>query len=1139
MYGQNHVQNNLFASQIYVQDCKFTISDQYILNSSIVLLDRNNKVIDSNKYSFKDNEITITNCIDSFYILKYRFLRINHPLKYSLIDSTQLKKVVKDVAIGYDLTPDFIYKKEALIDSKSLDYNGSFSRGFSVGNAQSLVPNSKFDIQLNGELAEGIKINAAISDENIPIQAEGNTQVLQEFDRVFINLSKNRTQVMAGDYVLPKPNSYFMNYFKKLKGLGAYTEIKQGNNEIKTGVNVANSRGKFARQTLANKEGNQGPYKLTGNNNERFIIVLSGTEKIYFNGELLKRGQEYDYVIDYNLAEIIFSPNRLIARETRIIMEFEYTDINYYRTLYTINTNYIKKNTDINFNFYSEQDSKKSPSQIDLDSTAISILEKSGDESSMYGIPSTRQLNNDDVNNVRYEQVENPNFPTDNIKYFLVFNTDINKAQYTASFSEVGKNKGSYQIDQSQSLNGRVYKFVGKNNGNYEPILQLIPPEKKQMMNLSIAQKIGKHHQLYGDFSSSHFDKNTFSLNGNDDDNGLAAYLKIEGSPILSKNKKDSTTLYYNVSVENANKNFKPLNQYRKAEFIRDWNYKPSDKGELENIMRTQVGIVRNKNKILFGFNELKVGRIYKGQNFNIDFLLYHKGLELKGSPSLTTTSEQRLSSNFLRPNFVLSQLLGKKIKVGVELESETNKITDQIFLKLDSTSYSFYLVKNFIEYAREENINYRLSYNKRNDLFSFANELTKAINIDEIEFNARLQASKTSSFNSSLKVRNFQVERNDLVKNEKSKLTILGSIDHSMSIIKKALTSTTSYQINSGQESKLEYVFQKVENLRGDYIYVGSDSATVKNINDFRFDPSNPLASYVRFLIPNNEFTTTNNIFLNHSLRIEPSKYYARDTIRLSKIKSFINRISNLTTLRLANKTMSDSESFNVFDFDTRDSSLVSYIKNISSSFFFNRGNPKYDLTYTIRDNGNKNNQINGFESRTLKESDLKVRLNYKKNTDFNFSYIFGNKSFANKLFTNRNFIIDIAKYNAEISHRYGTKMRINFKYSYITNFQTINDKESALKNDFTLTVNRRSSNLSSIDGSISFVKIKYTGKIGSLIEYDLLEGLRDGSNYLWNINFTRRLNQLIDLTVSYEGRKTGNNNTIYVGRIQAKATF
>ena len=68
-----------------------------------------------------------------------------------------------------------------------------------------------------------------------------------------------------------------MNYFKKLKGISVATEIKTGKNStINTKGSFAISRGKFARQTIATKEGNQGPYRLQGNNNERFIIVLAG-----------------------------------------------------------------------------------------------------------------------------------------------------------------------------------------------------------------------------------------------------------------------------------------------------------------------------------------------------------------------------------------------------------------------------------------------------------------------------------------------------------------------------------------------------------------------------------------------------------------------------------------------------------------------------------------------------------------------------------------------------------------------------------------------------------------------------------------------------------------------------------------------
>ncbi|MBK8347770.1 MAG: hypothetical protein IPL08_09100 [Saprospiraceae bacterium] len=305
--GQRTVGNPLKTKRIAVMDCTLIADENTLMPHTVFIVAGRDTVRD---FSVINQKILLTEAackklLGDTILLTYRSFHFNIEKPYFTIDSSLLTFKEKAFINAYEYKPDD--NRNQLVESSGLDYKGSFSRGLSVGNSQSLVLNSNFDMQLIGDLGNGLKVVAAISDENLPIQAQGNTQQLQEFDKVFIQVSKDKTSVTAGDYELRRPNSYFMNYFKKLKGVTLASAFSTGRQtEVFTKGSFAISRGKFARQTLPTKEGNQGPYRLQGNNGERFIIVLAGTEKIYFNGLLLTRGFDYDYVIDYNRAEITF-----------------------------------------------------------------------------------------------------------------------------------------------------------------------------------------------------------------------------------------------------------------------------------------------------------------------------------------------------------------------------------------------------------------------------------------------------------------------------------------------------------------------------------------------------------------------------------------------------------------------------------------------------------------------------------------------------------------------------------------------------------------------------------------------------------------------------------------------------------------
>ena len=135
-------------------------------------------------------------------------------------------------------------------NQNALKTDGNISRGISVGNKQDLVVNSNLNLRLGGKIADDINITGAISDDNNPIQPEGNTQQLQDFDKVYILLNKDSNNLLNGDFEMKRPDCYFMNYYKKSRGL--HNDFQLAKNKVVSSSNIdaAISRGRFARNVI-------------------------------------------------------------------------------------------------------------------------------------------------------------------------------------------------------------------------------------------------------------------------------------------------------------------------------------------------------------------------------------------------------------------------------------------------------------------------------------------------------------------------------------------------------------------------------------------------------------------------------------------------------------------------------------------------------------------------------------------------------------------------------------------------------------------------------------------------------------------------------------------------------------------------
>ena len=626
--------------------------------------------------------------------------------------------------------------EQQLVDFGTMNYNGSFSRGISFGNNQDVVFNSSLNLQLAGNLGDGIDVLAAISDDNIPIQPEGNTQQIQDFDKIYIEFKKEANSLLIGDFELKEPESYFMKFYKKLQG-GHLTLNNQLERERQADgqLGLAISKGKFTRNTFNGQEGNQGPYKLVGPNGEQFIIILSGTERVFINDQLLTRGSAHDYTINYNSGEITFTTNRLITRDQRIVIEFEFSDRNYFRSLAYGNAEWSSKKLKARLNLYSEQDNKNQSVDQDLTSIQKQLLAGIGDNLEDAIIPNV-EIVEFDINRIQYRLVDSLG-----IDSVYVFSTNPMEAIYNVSFTFVGQGNGDYRV-QNGNANGRVFEWVqpiaNQPQGSYIPARVIVPPEQQQLATFALDYQVNPALNSGFEIALSNKDLNTFSPINNSDNVGIGFSAFFKQAINFNQDPKNKTRLFLNGNYEFAGKHFNEIERYRNAEFARDWNSQLSTQS-IQDEHLGQIELVLNDSKSGLASYQFSTYIIQSAQDAFRHRILVNgerRGFRALVNASVTTSENQELQSDFLRPKIDLSKRFENlnNWRLGIKGELEENRVNLLAADTLINQSFKYEEAGFYIENADSASNNVRLEYFKRNDYNPVGDQFLKSLESDKIE---------------------------------------------------------------------------------------------------------------------------------------------------------------------------------------------------------------------------------------------------------------------------------------------------------------------------------------------------------------------------------------------------------------------
>ena len=419
-----------------------------INSSNFKLLDANEQSVDTTFYDInfgKGTLILTENFSSSSDSLTVYYLKLPELLtkEYRIYDES--KVVSNEVAAGslYKVEGESSTKKN--IPFEGLNTSGSITRGVTVGNNQNSVLNSNLDLQITGKLSEKVSLRASLQDNNIPLQDGGYSQKLDQFDNVFMELFSEKWNIRAGDVFLENQKTQFLNFNKKAQGIAASFDFGKEDNKTNVFASTALVRGQYAKSDFVGQEGNQGPYKLIGQSGELYVLVISGSERVYVNGILLKRGENNDYTIDYNAGEIVFTPLFTITSEMRIAVEYQYSNQNYTRLVTYLGGSHESKKWSFGSYLYSENDLKNQPLQQSLSAEQAQILVDAGDNRDLMVAPSA-YLDSYSDNKILYKKT------VVNALEVFEYSNNPDAVLYNVRFSQVGANKGNYILRNTAAI---------------------------------------------------------------------------------------------------------------------------------------------------------------------------------------------------------------------------------------------------------------------------------------------------------------------------------------------------------------------------------------------------------------------------------------------------------------------------------------------------------------------------------------------------------------------------------------------------------------------------------------------------------------------------------------------------------------
>lgn len=1084
-----------------------------------------------------------------FLVAQYRHLPLGIGPEYALrrlvtrVDSADRRRdVAEQSSTTGGLTGSDIF-------GKNFQRSGSVIRGLTMGSNRDLTLQSGLRLQFSGPIADSVIVTGAVTDEQTPIQPEGNTQTLREVDNIFIEVRSPVAGATLGKFVAAATGSEYLAYSRKLQGVkGSVRGGEFGTGEVVAAV----APGRFLTQTLQGRERDQGPYRLTGQNGERNIVVVAGTERVFLDGVEMIRGESNDYVIDYSTGELFFQTRRPITSQSRITVDFELADRRYSRSFLALNHSLplLGNAVTVGVGFLREADNQDAPIDLTIDDADRQLLARVGGDPLAAIRSGVRFVGRSDTTFGNYYRIDTTiDGKPDSI---FIYSPADPRAVFNVSFAIPANGIGDYE-----SVAFGEYRFVGKNAGRYMPVVFLPLPELRQVFGANLNARPAPGVSLSGEFAFSDGSVNRFSnlASANRRGSAFKGFLSILrdsvrlGGVAVGSIRADANARY-------VNREFRSVERLGDVEFGNQWNT-ATRLGEGGTDDFVAEGILRWQPTRRLELNG-SAGWLNRGGLFTS--LRQQYGAQFRGDTALPSadyaaeliatrdTIGGETASSWLRQRGGVSYAVGR-FTPGFRFQAEQRD--DRNTPRGDSLLPASF---QFLEFGPELRIDFpflsgtasarfRNEDSARFDTATRRHQLLPDGTAETWSLRGELRGVSNLNSTADFTYRTRRYNTLPGVAPRLNSVTVLGRWQTRWNGFNRGLDVDALYQVQTEQAARLQYLYIRVPFGQGEYVWIDLDSNGVQTENEFRLTNASD-GEYARRTLQTEQLFPVIDLQTLLRLRLAPKSFLNEK----EGVGKWLAPITAETVLRLEEKSQAEKESdiylLRLSKFQNDSTTLLgSGTIQQDLNLFENNADYSFRLRWLQRTGLTK--LFNATERSGGTERSLRAR--WQPTFDIGLQLdLAGNSSFlrTTDIASTRAFDVTTLSAASDLSYRptndleFGWRLKVSVTEDVLpTTPRTTTVSTNELRGLYSIQTSGRLR--AELERTVAAGTNIPPGDIYSL-PYQLTDGYVIGTTWVGRVTLEYRISGNIQVSVTYTGRaQPPTNRVLHLGQAEVRAFF